>query len=118
MLAEAARLTRRNGRTLRLDVDAGNTGLRRYYERVGFTHVRDVTGIPRTHHLRLPIRQRLPGRRLNPPTGRAISVSSGNDANEPQGVAGLRHRLPGGAGKPPTAFSYACATRRQVLSAR
>lgn len=49
MLDEAARLTKRHGRTLlRLDVEAGNAGLRRYYERLGFTHVRDVTGIPRT----------------------------------------------------------------------
>ena len=49
MIDEAARLTRRHGRTLlRLDVDDGNPGLRRYYERLGFVHVRDVTGIPRT----------------------------------------------------------------------
>lgn len=49
MLDQAARLIERHGRTLlRLDVDTVNPGLRRYYERLGFVHVRDVTGIPRT----------------------------------------------------------------------
>jgi ribosomal protein S18 acetylase RimI-like enzyme len=49
MLGEAARLTRQQGRTLlRLDVDTGNPRLRGYYERLGFVHVRDVTGVPRT----------------------------------------------------------------------
>lgn len=49
LLDEAALLTRRRGRSLlRLDVDTGNAGLRRYYERLGFVHVRDVSGIART----------------------------------------------------------------------
>lgn len=49
LLDEAAWLTRRQGRPLlRLDVNADNAGLRRYYERLGFAHVRDVTGLPRT----------------------------------------------------------------------
>jgi hypothetical protein len=35
-------------RWLRLDCDQSNQALRSYYERLGFAHVRDVEGLPRT----------------------------------------------------------------------
>jgi len=49
LLASAAAAAAARRRTwLRLDCDRHNRPLRAYYERLGFTHVRDVDALPRT----------------------------------------------------------------------
>jgi ribosomal protein S18 acetylase RimI-like enzyme len=48
LLDRAAKsVAERGGRWLRLDCDQDNAQLRRYYEALGFEHVRDVDGLPR-----------------------------------------------------------------------